>query len=248
MELTEWDIEELIDRRRTDDGLEYLVRWKDSRLAAHHVQLRPDGGKFVACSQREWEVVAAVEVNHGGDRGERCLEIVWEDSWSNRADLQNAQDLVDAFDAALPVEPAETRNDRLERGLQPAELDNFFKPKAGVNYSRAIRAHLAEKTGPSIRDMLEADPVRPVVFSDAFVESKTLVNITRGSKALAILAHDSGYEQPVPCEPCQNGIGPFAECVARHSGVGVCTNCQFNEKGPLCNFHGKRESSLSGTP
>lgn len=246
LELRDWDVEELVDKRSTDGDFEYLVRWENSRLAARYVRDRADGSKFVECSGRVWDVVTATPVARVNESDERMVDVAWAESWNSGADLRRSvQHLIDAPDTRLASRTDDQEEPRSENArvvVRSKASDKIFTPSAGIDYGPHVRAVLADDD-PShdVKLMLGAQAVREVVFSDRFIHEGRRVNLNSPSKANAMLGHDSGYEQAEGCEPCEAGKGPFRECVAMHSSVSACTSCQFRKRGPSCNFHNKRE-------
>lgn len=247
-----WSVDRIVDRRGIAGEREYLVRWHNSHLDRRHIHTEPDGSKHVRCQGRDWSIASATDLSVNAEEcSASFVEVVWEDSWASEADLGNAQEAVAAFDLEHGAGIRHVVQEKQTADSSPAQLDDIFRPDAGIDYGPSIRAtmHARPRQSYNIRRFLEAAPLRPVRFRDEFINDAKIVNVKRDSKANATLAHSSGPEQTVPCERCELGNGPFQECVASRNNVGCCTNCQFDEAGPQCNFHTHRmKSSLRSLP
>lgn len=250
LEEREWAVDRILDRRTAGRLVQYKMKWKDSQLAARHIRTRPDGSKHVVCLDRDWSILHLNDVaDDVGPEEARITDVAWEDSWCDEADLGNARNLVDAFNAARDggVDGISRRAFSRMRD-HVGHLGGRLLPRHNINYGPALRATVVAEGGKkseTLRKLLRARPILHTVFHANFVDGGRLVNVERPSKRNAMLAHDSGQKQARPCERCARGDGPFAQCVAGLNSVGSCTGCLFDERGPDCNFHNTRTSILS---
>ena len=251
LETRNWGIQRIIRQRNRSGAVEYLVEWESSELPATLIRTRQDGSQHVCYGVREWDVACTTEQVQAGSRNnDDCVLVVWKDSWVAEADLADAREMLDDFKrsqrANLDHRGSQTDDlgtDGTAIQQHRGQLDNVFRPERNRDYSPALRATINSRPEKSdrVQTLMRAEPIRQTVFRDSFVESGKTVNIDRASSRNATLAHDSGFEQPTPCGPCEAGHGPFRECVAGNNDVGSCTNCLFDETGPRCNFHNRRE-------
>jgi hypothetical protein len=113
------------------------------------------------------------------------------------------------------------REIKLDDPHDPQKIIEYIEAKARQAASKSISALLNDKSKP-----IALDPILRVR------EGGPSFEITRYAQKVASAAHLRGEVAQNPCNNCQQGRGPFVDCV-RLSGYSdltksCCSNCQFD--------------------
>lgn len=239
----EWPLNGIVDSKMNGNERMLLVHWSDSYFHPQYIHQRVNGCHYVLIDGvEEWDVHSFEEIGAEDDSLRLCL-IKWVHTWKPEYELENAPDLVKAFDEKREREQAARRipsfqpinrrspnfaaavgvqEDALE-DLEQVEDDAFevvamrFKPEAGKSYRggdfRNMFARMSWDTREPFNLWRPEADRRALTFRPQFVLKGREYNLQRQERRRAIYDYICGIEQEQQCENCEAGNGPFPKCV-----------------------------------
>lgn len=244
----EWPVNAVDDKKLHLQERRFLIRWKDSIIREELIRSRFDGSLFVRIVEADWEVESMIYQGQDEEGFEIC-EVRWQRTWQPASTLANAKGTIAAFERRqkqrVEENPARAKAQRPVEEVRLAATSHrvraeapphfIFTPESNVDYRCGYRALTRAAEGDAsatLRKWPEENDKRPLLFRGG-----TEVNCLRDEKKRATFYYLQGFEQSHECEPCQEGRGPFPNCVvaAGHAN-GTCTNCVFT-KSRRCNFN-----------
>ena len=129
-------------------------------------------------------------------------------------------------------------------------LRDFHGPqlvaRLNIDYNDSLRAWVRKFGGRMNANrsrLMLLRIIRPLVFRELWCEYERRIDFSAEYRGNACLVFSTGYMQTVPCKKCEDGKGPFPECVVDDdTGTGACANCIYSrDDGKECHFHKSRE-------
>jgi len=155
----------------------------------------------------------------------------------------------DAASAAV-IGPATTNSRRVGKKRLKRLLRDFNGPelvaRLNIDYNDGLRAWIRKFGGRMNTNrarLMLLRIIRPLVFRETWCEYERRIDFSAEYRGNACLVFSTGYMQTVPCKKCEDGKGPFPECVVDDdTGTGACANCIYSrDDGKECHFHKSRE-------
>lgn len=227
----DWEVRS-IKGRSVSGGVErFLVDWAPSRLAQRYVQQDEDG-EYIAFATStvpaEWGVCEWTAVE-----GSDMCDVEWVDTWEKYEGLKRAKDAVQEFLEDWRNLPAlYTPQHKVTRITH-----RKFMPEGGKDHRLAFRELLKRlKQSTTLRKYPKRLDRRTLTFRGGH---RRPINAGKSERRRAVLVFMTGIRQTIPCECCQAGCGPFADCIVSENDFNrACTNCAYSGDYPArCNYH-----------